>query len=504
MYPGLSKTLAAFPCVDGTTPEGRRAQPLGGLFSVRREPNAVGPECSGVGMLQDGQRRLAGSMLVLATGCGDVVGATDDAGGTGSSTGASETTASVDTGVWDDDTAEAPTSIGPLEEATTGEAETGDDGTDDGTETGDASDASSTGEPLPDPQCDDATELGEIWSAPSGGDYVASGFLWPSGYEGLTDDDGSFIFELWVDGEQAIRKLNADGTEAWTWSLGVEGLLIEGYVYQRTAMAWLSDGDLVVAGSLWEDASPTDIDRRWVARLDLDAQEIVWSHAMEGGPGATSTTVGVAVDGNGDIVLATRFAGDTIVSKLDPDGGDVVWEHTFDGLLAHDLLVHEDGSVSVVHVWSVAVSRVDADGNPLGTEALGSGLPRAVRIDSQGGYVFSVMNGSSSSYTADIRRYHADFSLDFQLDLDGVEGSTNRHAMALDPDDAILYAHHYGEGVTLYKIADGEIVAEQAIEQAGWAYGLTATDGCGFILGGRGPNDAGTGNVSWLRQYAPL
>lgn len=468
----------------------------------------AGPECSGVGMLQDRGGRRAGSMVIgvaMVVGCGDVAGTMDGAGE--SSTGGGETNATSGTSLSDEDTGEAPTSIGPLEEATTGGAETGDEGTDGGTETGtqtgDASDSSSSGEALPDPQCDDATEFGEVWSAPSGGDYVASGLVWPSGYEGLTDGDGSFYFEIWVDGEQAIRKLNADGTEAWTWPLGVEGLLIEGYVYQRTAMAWLPDGDLVVAGSLWEDASPTDIDRRWVARLDLDAQEIVWSHTMEGGPGATSTTVGVAVDGNGDIILGTRYLGDTIVSKLDPDG-TVVWEHALSGFLPHDLLVHEDGSVSVVHVWSVAVSRVDTDGNPLGTEELGSGLPRAVRIDSQGGYVFSVMNGSSSNYTADIRRYHDDFSLDFQIDLEGVEGLTNRHAMALDADDAVLYAHHYGEGVTLYKIADAEIVAEQAIEQAGWAYGLTATDGCGFILGGRGPNDDGTANVSWLRRYAPL
>ncbi len=217
------------------------------------------------------------------------------------------------------------------------------------------------------------------------------------GRDGLFDADGNLYvlgftevagqgLDMW------LRQYAPDGTTNWT------------YTYNGATngddigitMAWLPDGDLVLAGA--EDTA-NDVDAL-LMRFDPDTQMPVWTQQYDG-PG-TDTAVGedtdfvnsVTVDIDGNILVASTQGVDMqevniLVRKIDPDGVEI-WAQSYndDTVNLSDtpdaVITDSNGDIYVAGATEAApnmsegwVRKYDTDGNEIWTEP----LPGVIFID---------------------------------------------------------------------------------------------------------------------------
>lgn len=163
---------------------------------------------------------------------------------------------------------------------------------------------------------------------------------------GLPDGGIAVTGYVWTDGagghDMIVARFSSDGELMWRRTLDRTPLDV------GTALAAMSDGGLIVAGTIsLEGVRDTDL---WVVRLGAEGRTI-WQRTYGGS--RVEEPWDIAASASGDVVVAAQTysqgagGGDIWLMRLSPDG-DMVWERLFGGALwdhPSALLETADGSL---------------------------------------------------------------------------------------------------------------------------------------------------------------
>jgi cysteine-rich repeat protein len=292
-----------------------------------------------------------------------------------------------------------------------------------------------------------------------------AGNIFVVGYETYAANDQ----DVWV------RRYAPDGTIVWTQMFTSAGTATDvGY-----AIATDAAGNVFVTGNVSIVNQGTDI---WAAKLNPTTGAIVWQQTVNTGPNLNDLGYGIAVDGNGDLVVTGGAANgsffDVWVRKLGGAAGATLWTQTYGTAPYNDI------------GFAVAI---DSGNNPLvvGTE-FGPGQDFnswARKYTSNGAttwtqtYNNSVANGSDSIFGVD-----TDAANNVVVaGRETVGGQAfNVWVRKYGPSGNTLWTQSYGGASNLDDFAAG-----------------VAVDANGNAVVAGTETVAGQGANVWIRKYAP-
>jgi len=192
---------------------------------------------------------------------------------------------------------------------------------------------------------------------------LGSGFYWPRGVA----VDGSGNIYVADSGNRVIKKMNADGSDIVTLGSGFSnpvGIAVDGSGYIYVA----------------------DSGNSTVKKMNADGSNIVTLGS------GFNVPCGVTVDGSGNIYVADYA--NSVVKKMNADGSNIVTLGSrFSG--PNGVAVDGAGNIYVADYVNSVVKRMNADGSNIVTFRMGFSWPRDVAVDGSGN-IYVADSGNSS------------------------------------------------------------------------------------------------------------
>ncbi|NUO48545.1 MAG: hypothetical protein HOV80_06785 [Polyangiaceae bacterium] len=229
------------------------------------------------------------------------------------------------------------------------------------------------------------------------------------GFTGDLDFGGGAISSIGPN-DAFVAKLDADGEHLWTRQLGGTGSattynLVTDPSGAVLVVGWFS-GTMDFGGGARTSAGNTDV---FIVKLDADGQYL-WDQQY--GDANAQESEGIAVDGDGNVLLAGYFRGtidlggevltsagdyDVYIAKLDPDGNHL-WSFRFgdDGMQAASRIVVD--AFGDVLLTGHMTGSIDFGGGSL--VGAGSLDIFVAKLDAEGGHIWSAIFGEAENQTA--------------------------------------------------------------------------------------------------------
>jgi len=409
------------------------------------------------------QRWIFLTLAVALLACGDDDDGSGGDGGTGGDAGTG------DDGATGGDDGSDDTSGNDGTDGTGGDD--GTDGTDDGG-TGPSA-VCGNGEIEGNEECDDGNTVNDdectndcaanadqdIWTdiheGGAGSDDVAYGIA--------SDSEGNVLVAGYVEEADTnadiwVRKYDPDGTEIWTVTHD-GGISADDRAFDITVAA--DDGPVVVGRTQMAEGN-ADI---WVRKLDGDGAE-VWTQTYDDPAGGDDQANGVAIDGDGNILVAGQIRvdvgnNDIWIRKYDSAGTEQ-WTQTYDGPAngsddGRAVAVDSAGNVIVAGYESVEgqgddmwIRKYDASGAEVWThqyQGASGAEDRAsgVAVDSSDGIVVIGHTRVGPGRNVWLRRLDADNNIVVTYTYNGPAAQDDQgHAVVLDAEDTAIMTGYRG------------------------------------------------------------
>ncbi len=292
--------------------------------------------------------------------------------------------------------------------------------------------------------------------------------------------------DLTEDADLWLARYRADGSRDWVVR---EDAGPDAGVF-ASDLTWLPDGSLLMVGGLYSEEHDWDV---WVRRMNPDLST-AWTRVMDGGSDLQDEAVAVAVDGQGNCVVA----GFVMLAALDTDAliwgltgdGKSRWTRTLAGVggavdAAIEVAMLSDGDIVAVgyatselegNDWDAWIRRIGPGGEErwaVDRPAPGGGRAQAVAAVGDGFVVGGFETTPGTAFDAWLARYDGDGNLIWERTDDGSGGFDALNDLAVTPQGTIVavgYDFVDDEGLDAWvrhHRADGELLWSHDLQGTG-------------------------------------